>query len=189
MEERVADKRETWMREVDSSCSVTLFSKARRARARARYGIWVSLTLRAPISWISTNEDKSGFPRAECLRRTDLQIEFYAFGMRAPATVGCSMKRDAFDRVQRLAGFRRLGWREGWRRWYGERGEGEKGKGDRRMCWTRAKELLLIRYPWLISRYPSRWSAVQQWSLFCRRERGYRCWTSIDWKRSMRLLA
>lgn len=59
-------------------------------------------------SSISANEDKSRFPQARCLRRRDLQIEFYTSGMQASER--CSMKRDAFDRAQRLAGFRRLGW-------------------------------------------------------------------------------
>lgn len=68
------------------------------------------------------------------------------------ATEGCGMRRDAFDRVQRLAGFRRLGWQ-------GLGTVREDDKGAVRViaeCAERAKEPLLIRYPWLISRYPSR---------------------------------
>jgi len=70
--------------------------------------------------------------------------------------------------------------------WDGWQEDGD-GKGDRRMCWTRegaaSHSISVADFEVPIP------SAVQQWSLFCRRKRGYRCWTSIDWKRSMRLLA
>lgn len=106
-----------------SQCNFVLQSE----RARL-YGVWVSLTLRTPISSIFANEDKSRFPRAKCRRRRDLQIEFHASGMRAPRRwvavwnvtrlIECNASRGSGD------------WDDwGRRRWYERAWRGTGGRG------------------------------------------------------------